>query len=72
MITFEQFNNEIKTALKDKPSWSRDGQFVFNYIDKYYHVAREIQFIDGIDCFYNDNIIDEFILAAFNKLKNKI
>ena len=72
MITFEEFNNEIKTALKDKPSWSRDGQFVFNYIDKHYHVAREIQFIDSIDCFYNDNIIDAFILAAFNKLKNKI
>lgn len=56
-----EFREEILTAMKDKPKEWRDGQFVFNYINEKYGVARYVQFIDGIDCFYNDDKIDQFI-----------
>lgn len=36
MITFEEFDSMIKAALKEKPAEWRDGQFVFNYIDKFF------------------------------------
>ena len=42
------------------PNW-REGQFVFNRVDELYGVARAIQFIDKVDCFYDDSKIDEFI-----------
>lgn len=56
-----------KTSIKQEiysvpipPNW-REGQFVFNRVDKLYGVARAIQFIDKVDCFYDDSKIDEFI-----------
>ena len=56
-----KLKEEVMTALKDKPKEWRDGQFVFNYINKHYGVARKVQFEDGVDCFYDDNSIDSFI-----------
>lgn len=52
----------------DKPRWSRKGQFVFNYIDCVYGVARDVQYKDNIDCFYDDNLIDEFIKCAAKRI----
>lgn len=56
-----------KTSIKQEiysvpipPNW-REGQFVFNRVDELYGVARAIQFIDKVDCFYDDSKIDEFI-----------
>lgn len=71
MKTFEEFRNEIFEALKSKPWWSRDGQFVFNYLDEM-GFARHIQFVEKIDCFYDDTQIDAFINAAYELYRKSI
>lgn len=60
-MTKEELIKEINEAMNNKPIDWRNGQFVFNYIDKKYDVARRAQFEFGIDCFYNDTKIDVFI-----------
>ena len=60
-MTTEQLKEEVLNRLKYKPAEWRDGQFVFNYIDNEYCVARTAQFKYGVDCFYNDDKTDEFI-----------
>ena len=70
-MTLEEFKKEVLNFANNRPKAWRKGQAVFNYIDKYYRVARNIQFEDGVDCFYNDDIIDEFIEKAFSRLINK-
>lgn len=61
-MTTQELKNEIFAAERP-PRW-RLGQFVFNYIDDIYGVARHVQFIDRVDCFYNDDNIDLFIEHA--------
>ena len=70
-MTLEEFKKEVLNFADNRPKEWRKGQAVFNYIDEYYGVAREVQFKDLTDCFYNDDIIDEFIEKAFSKLINK-
>lgn len=70
MVTFDVFRNEVLTAMNSKPKNWRDGQFVFNYIDEKYGVARSVQFIDGVDCFYVDSKIEEFIARSYEYIKN--
>ena len=65
-MTLEEFKNSIYSI--EKPSNWRDGQFVFNTIDKLYKVARKVQFENKIDCFYDDSKINQFIVACFNEL----
>ena len=65
-MTLEEFKNSIYSI--EKPSNWRDGQFVFNTIDKLYKVARKVQFENNIDCFYDDSKINQFIVACFNEL----
>jgi hypothetical protein len=69
-MTFEVFRNEVLTAMYSKPKKWRDGQFVFNHIDVEYGVARSVQFIDGVDCFYDDSKIEEFITRSYEYIKN--
>lgn len=64
-MKLEEFRADVLTAMLKKPKEWRDGQFVFNYIDEVYGVARNVQFIDGVDCFYNDSKIDEFIDRSY-------
>lgn len=73
MITKEQFEHEVYAALKtEKPAEWRNGQFVFNYIDHNYgDVARTSQFKYGIDCFYNDEKIQEFIDCCYKIISNE-
>lgn len=69
MKTFEEFRNEVLDyANNHKPKEWRRGQTVFNYIDEHYNVARRVQFIDKVDCFHNDNLIDQFILLSYRQL----
>ena len=68
-ITFDDFKNDVMSSLLFKPKGWRDGQTIFNYIDCKYGVARYVQFEDGVDCFYNDDVIDEFILASYNVIE---
>lgn len=72
MVTLEEFIQDIYSKMSDKPKDWRRGQFVFNYIEENYgDVAREVQFQDKIDCFYNDDKIEEFIEACHKRLKDK-
>lgn len=61
-ITIEELKKEIQNT--PKPNNWRQGQFVFNYIDEVYGVARIVQFHDGVDCFYDDSKIDEFLIHS--------
>ena len=62
--------NEFKASIYniEKPSHWREGQFVFNTIDRLYGVARTVQFDDRIDCFYDNSKIYQFINACYNRL----
>lgn len=68
-MTLEEFKKEIFNNIKSLPDRWRKGQKVFNYINFTYHVARKIQFDYNIDCFYDDNQIDEFIKVAYKLIK---
>lgn len=51
------------------PTHWRQGQFVFNRVEELFgEVAREVQFIDRIDCFYDDTKIDRFLDAVLIRL----
>lgn len=67
-ITLEDFREEVLTAMVNKPKDWRDGQFVFNYINDNYLVARYVQFINGVDCFYDDENIDAFIVRCYENI----
>ena len=55
-MTRDELIKEIFSVPIPK-EWRR-GQFVFNRVDKLYGVARSVQFVDRVDCFYNDEAID--------------
>ncbi len=61
-MTVQELKDEIYSYVKPK-EW-RDGQFVFNMIDHIYGVARIVQFNHGVDCFYNDDKIEEFFVKS--------
>ena len=65
-MALEEFKNSIY-SIEKPPHW-REGQFVFNTIDSLYGVARTVQFNDGIDCFYDNSKIKQFINACYNRL----
>lgn len=54
-MTYGDFITEIWNEVAKCPKSWRCGQSVFNVIDdKYGNVARDVQLIDGVDCFYDD------------------
>lgn len=73
MITKGDILAEAVAYRKLHPQ-QRLGQSIFNYIDlNFGDMARHIQFDLGIDCFYNDNIIDKFVdtvVELYNKESN--
>ena len=71
-MTYDAFMKELDNALKNKPKNWRDGQTIFNYIDEKYGVARHVQFVERIDCFYDDGMIIPFILKSFEVIKNNL
>lgn len=68
-MSFEDFKTEVMAKVNARPPFIRKGQAVFNTIDAFYGVARAVQFEDGIDCFYNDKKIDEFLEASWTRIK---
>jgi uncharacterized protein YpiB (UPF0302 family) len=68
-MTYHEFRNEVLGMMKLKPKEWRDGQFVFNYINEHYGVARQVQFIERIDCLYDDSQIEAFILSSYRQWK---
>ena len=69
MITLSQFISDVMSLTEECPKCWRKGQSVFNIVDSKYGVARDVQFIDGIDCFYRDEQIEPFLIAAYKRLK---
>ena len=67
-MTKEEFKKDVLCFAKNRPAQWRKGQAVFNYIDMTYGVARDVQFIDHVDCFYIDENIDQFIDKAYDRL----
>ena len=68
IMKFEDFRAEVLSAMDSKPKDWRDGQFVFNYIDEHYAVARYTQFVKGINCFFDDSKIEVFIKGCYEIL----
>lgn len=68
-MTLEEFKEDVFKGIKDLPNDWREGQKVFNYINFTYHVARKVQLEDNIDCFYDNNEIDDFIKSAYTYVK---
>lgn len=64
-MTYDEFVSDVMNLVKECPKNWRKGQSVFNVIDQKYGVARSVQFIDHIDCFYNDDNIEPFLAAAY-------
>lgn len=61
-MKYREFVKQIWDEVEKCPSNWRKGQKVFNVIDALYgDVARQVQFINGVDCFYDDSKIDAFI-----------
>lgn len=68
-MDYNDLKERVVYHLKyNKPRKWRDGQFVFNYIDCIYGVARAVQYQDGVDCFYDDTQIDEFIKMSAKRI----
>ena len=67
---FNEFTTAIWRRVGESPKNWRQGQKVFNAVESLYgDVAREVQFQDGVDCFYNDNMIDPFLEKVWERLK---
>lgn len=67
-ITLEELKRKIY-SIPIPENW-REGQFVFNRVDQLYrNVAREVQFLDNVDCYYIDEKIDEFLEKVYLRLK---
>lgn len=70
-MTKEEFTYDVifnaREMMKKYPEL-RLGQSIFNYVDETYGVARLSQFQKGIDCFYNDDNISDFIDTCYELL----
>lgn len=65
MLSYSEFVQDIQDYLSSDITPYRKGQAVFNYIDEKYQVARLVQYVDKVDCFFNDALIPEFINKAY-------
>ena len=60
-ITFHELKTEVMERARFKHSYLRLGQFVFNNIHGFYGVAVAVKDKDGVDCYYRDDLIDDFL-----------
>lgn len=69
MMKYETFASEILNLAQECPREWRPGQSVFNIVESMCgNIAREVQFQDGIDCFYDDTRIEPFLKAVYKRL----
>ena len=68
-LSFNEFKSKVLSEVNKCPPFWRKGQSVFNVIDDVFGVARIVQFKDGIDCFYDDDTIDEFVSKSYERYK---
>lgn len=69
MQSFKEFKEEVLNEVQKCPKKWRKGQAVFNVVDAQYGIARAVQFVQGVDCFYVDDNIDDFLKAAYDIYK---
>lgn len=68
ILSKKEFEVPIWDEVNKRPSFIRRGQAVFNATEEIYGgIAREVQFKDRIDCFYDDLQIDAFLDAAYKR-----
>ena len=68
MICKSYFEYLIWREVLYCPPYIRRGQAVFNATEEIYgEIAREVQFNDRIDCFYDDSQIEAFLDAAYQR-----
>jgi len=63
-MTKEEFKTTVKDLagkLRKEHPELRKGQAVFNVTDHEFGVARICQFDYGVDCFYDDSMIEPFL-----------
>ena len=70
-MTYNEFLIDIYDLVQECPKCWRKGQSVFNVVDAKYGVARDCQFKYGIDCFYDDSQIDNFLKKSFELINNE-
>ena len=71
IMTLKQLQNEVFAVLKNKPSCYTKGQYVYNYIDFEYGVAKDVKNQDGIDCREDDTKIDLFVELCAKRIKEE-
>lgn len=68
-MTYEDFIIQIWKEVAKCPKTWRIGQSVFNVIEEQFgSVARDVQLIDNVDCFYDDDMITLFIEKVWNRI----
>ena len=70
-MDYKFFTNMVWTEVAKCPKQWRKGQKVFNVIESLFEVSKFVQFVDGIDCFYDDDKIQDFIDAAWKMVGPK-
>lgn len=68
----DRFKDHVKNIAKsiiDESPHIRYGQAIFNYVDEKYGVARIAQFDYGIDCFYDDKKVEQFLDKCYELIK---
>ena len=71
-LTVEEIRARIYSC--SIPGDWREGQFVFNRTEELYGVvARNVQYIDKVDCYFHDDVIDAFLerVCVWLNKKNK-
>jgi hypothetical protein len=70
-FTVESLKAQIYSVPIPK-DW-REGQFVFNRVEELYKdIARKVQFIDDVDCFYLNGEIDRFLTHVVARLNSEL
>lgn len=70
-MTYEEFRSDVLSYATNRPKNWRFGQAVFNYIDQKYKVARYVQFVENMDCFYDDSNVEAFMFRSYEVLNKQ-
>lgn len=76
MKSISEFYNLIQDKTATYPINWRKGQKVFNAAEECLweltgrNIARDVQFEDNVDCFYDDNAIDDFLNHCWVRFKS--
>ena len=62
---------ERKDFEEEVLDYANNRKPVFNYIDNQYGVARDVQFKENVDCFYDDKQIKDFLRLSYNRIRKK-